>query len=249
MIHRKILLGLLILFIGVSLKAQDPQGIITYNRKTDYISIISKLPHMSKEEVDRMSLTWGNWGSEGSDYQLFYKNKKSLYQQVKRENDNGYSWKQDKFILIRDYKNKEREDIIETLGNLYHIKEPMQKRKWKILNEIREIAGYLCMKAETYDPIKDQTIHAWFADGIMISGGPEGFGGLPGLILEIDINDGDAVITATKVNLDAAEEVTLPIPKKVKGKKISKEKFDGIIEKYVRETIEGKKNPYWRVRY
>ncbi len=248
MIQKKILLGFLIFIIGGSLYAQDVKGVVTYNRKTDYISIISKLPHMTKEEVDRMSLTWGNWASEGRDHHLFFKKNKSLYQPKKRENDNGYSWKQDQFVLIRDYKNKEREDVIETLGNLYHIKGPLVKRKWKILNEIREIAGYLCMKAETYNPIKDQTIHAWFADGITFSGGPEGFGGLPGLILEIDINNGDAVITATSVDLDR-EDVTLPIPKKIKGKKITEEKFDAIIKKYVKETIEGKKNPYWRVRY
>jgi len=245
---KKFLISAIAILISLSSEAQSSEGKITYNRKTDYISIMSKLPHMSKEEVDRMSLTWGNWNSKGSDYELLYKDQKSLYHPLKRENDSGYSWKQDKFILIRDYKNKEREDIIETLGNLYHIKEPMEKRKWKILNEIKEVSGYLCMKAETYDPVKDQTIHAWFADGIMFSGGPEGFGGLPGLILELDINDGDAIITATEVKLDN-ENIELPIPKKVKGKKISKEKFDGIIEKYVRETIEGKKNPYWRVRY
>ena len=104
------------------------------------------------------------------------------------------------------------------------------------------------MKAETKNEVKGQTIHAWFADGINFMGGPEGYGGLPGMILELDINGGDAIITATEVKLNDSE-VETSLPKKVKGKNISQSDLDEIIKKYIDDTIEGKKNPYWRVRY
>ena len=104
------------------------------------------------------------------------------------------------------------------------------------------------MKAETTNELKGQVVHAWFTDAIPFAGGPEGYGGLPGMILELDINDQDAVITATSVKLDEAE-VKLPYPKKIKGKKIEQAALDNIIKKYIDETLEGKKNPYWRVRY
>lgn len=245
---RNIICGLLILCFSFSLFAQKVEGLITYNRKMDHISIMSKLPHIDQEDVDRMTLTWGNWDNEGSNYELYFKDQKSLYTRKEEQSESGYSWKRDKFILIRDHKSNTEEDVIETLGKVYHMNEDTPKTRWKILNEIKEIAGYLCMKAETKNEEKDQTIHAWFTSDIPFSGGPEGYGGLPGMILEIDINDQDAVITATKVDLEVSE-LSIPYPKKIKGKKIPKAEFNAIVNKYVTETIEGKKNPYWRVRY
>ena len=245
---KNIFLSLFLIIFAFGLDAQSTQGLITFNRKTDYISIMSKLPHITQEDVDRMSLTWGNYKRTGTNYELYFKGSKSLYARKKEAAKGEYSWKPDQFLLIRDYKNQEQEDLIETLGKVYHLNEALPKIKWKILNEIKEVAGYICMKAETRNEDKNQVVHAWFTDAIPFTGGPEGYGGLPGMILEIDINDGDALITATEVKLDG-EEIQLPYPKKMKGKKIAKVEFENIVKKYIDETIEGKKNPYWRVRY
>ena len=68
------------------------------------------------------------------------------------------------------------------------------------------------------------------------------------MILEININDNDAIITATKVDLEKAD-LKIPYPKKIKGKEIAKTDYDSLVNKYIEETIAGKKNPYWRVRY
>jgi len=238
----------LFFMVGITLLAQSSKGHITYNRKTDYISIMSKLPHISQEDVDRMSLTWGNYERKGDDYELYFDNQKSLYVRAERESEGGYSWKPSKLILMRDYKNNTQEDLIETLGKVYHLEENLPRTRWKILNEIKEVAGYVCMKAETRIENRDQTVHAWFTDAIPFSGGPEGYGGLPGTILEIDINDSDAIITAIKVDLEAAD-LKIPYPKKIKGKEIAKADYDKLVNKYIEETIAGKKNPYWRVRY
>ena len=104
------------------------------------------------------------------------------------------------------------------------------------------------MKAETTEPIKGQTIHAWFTDGITFQGGPEGYGGLPGVILEIDVNNGDAITRATKIDLETPVE-KLPIPKKMKGKQISEEELNEKIEEYIALSIEANRNPFWRLRY
>lgn len=58
------------------------------------------------------------------------------------------------------------------------------------------------MKAETYDSVKSQRIIAWFTDRILVPAGPAEFGGLPGLILEIDINDQSSLIVAEEVKLN-----------------------------------------------
>lgn len=245
--------NLIVLFILVgfvtSSYAQMAEGKIVYNRKTDWISIMSKLSYLSSEEIDRMRLTWGNNDdNKGRNYELYFKDNKTVYTYKEEESESGYSWRKDDYLLIRDYKNKTIKDSKEDLGVLFLVEDNIPKTKWKILNEIKEIEGYLCMKAETKDTVKNQTIHAWFSDAIAFNGGPEGFGGLPGMILELDINDGDAIITATNVDLESPLD-KLPIPKKIKGKKVDTAKMNDMIAEFIEESIEGQKNPYWRIRY
>jgi len=245
----KLFVSLILIAFAVSSYAQMAEGTITYNRKTDWISIMSKLSYLSSEEVDRMRLTWGNRENyKGSNFELCFKGNKTVYTYKQEQSESGYSWRQSEFVLIRDYKDKTIKDVKEDLGVKFLIEDDLPKTRWKILNEIREIEGFLCMKAETKDTIKNQTIHAWFTDAIAFNGGPEGYGGLPGMILELDINDGDAVITATKVDLETPLD-KLPIPKKMKGKKVDTEKFNDLIAEFIDESIEGQKNPYWRIRY
>jgi len=244
----KIKLLILLSIFTFELIGQAPQGKITFNRKTNWISIMSKLPYVSQEEIDRVNLTWGKSENKGRNFELFFKNNKSIYTPVVEQSEGGYSWKQRTLTLIRDHKEKTIKDLREEIGTTFLVEEPMPKTRWKILNEIKEIEGYLCMKAETKNEIKDQTIHAWFTDAIPMSGGPEGYTGLPGMILEIDINEGDAVITASDIDLKTTIE-KLPIPKKMKGKKSSTEKLNERIKKFIAQSIEGQKNPYWRVRY
>jgi len=245
---KNIILSLLCLFC-LETSAQAVQGVVTYNRKTDWISIMSKLPYVSQEEVDRYTLSWGNEENKGENFELHFKNNKSIYQPKEEDtNDYGYSWKKRELILIRDHKDKKLKELREEIGTKFLVEEDLPKTKWKILNEIKEIEGYLCMKAETKNEMKGQTIHAWFTDAIPISAGPEGYNGLPGIILELNINNDDAIITATKVDLETAVE-KLPVPKKMKGKKTTLEQLNARIEKFIAQSIEGQKNPFWRVRY
>lgn len=247
---KNILYTLLIISIGIPAMAQSAEGMITYNRKTDWIAIMSKLPWMTQEDIDRSTLTWGsNSDNKGQNYELSFKDNVSVYTYKEEEESEGtYSWKQEKLFIIRDYKNKTTNDLIEFVGTDYHIEDASPKYKWKILNEIKEVAGYICMKAETINTVKDQTIVAWFTDGIAFYGGPEGYDGLPGTIMELDINNGAAVITATKVDLVTPVE-SLPIPKKMKGKQISYEEYNSKLEDFIKDSMEGRKNPFWRVRY
>ncbi len=69
---------------------------------------------------------------------------------------------------------------------------------------------------------KDQTITAWYTPEIPVSQGPEGYWGLPGLILEV--NDGKTVILCSKIVLNPKEKVV--IKPASKGKVISQKLFD-----------------------
>ena len=240
---------IIFLSIGFASFAQSLNGTIVYNRKVNYISIMTRLPFLSTEQLDRIKLTWGNMSdNKGKNYIYYFDESQALYTQKEEESEGDYSWGSEKYVLHRDYKKGTMNDWRELLGKKFLIEDEVPHYKWKILNEIKEIEGYLCMKAETYDPVKDQTIYAWFADGIIFSGGPEGYGGLPGMILELDINNGDVIVTATDINL-TSDKVKLPIPKKMKGKTVKMKEFDEMVSSYIEESIEGERNPYWRIRY
>jgi len=223
---------------------------VTYNRKQDWVKIMTQMPWMTEEQITRAMLNFGKWDSgDGINYTLLFNNNQSLYTQKEEDESSGrYQGKQSKFILHRDYKNEKVLDWIETLDKKFVIKDALPKNKWKILNEIKEIEGYLCMKAETFDSIRNRTIYAWYTDAIPFNGGPEGFGGLPGLILQLDMNDGECMITATKIDLAKPIE-KLPIPKKIKGKEVTMAEFTTTINKFINECMEGETNPYWRIRY
>ncbi len=244
---KNIILFILISF-ALQLKAQENTGLIVFERHTYWINIMSKLPFMTQEDIDRDMLTWGkNQGKYGRKYELTFNPNKSVYTEKEEEANYGYSWKEDDYLLIRDYEEKKTKDLVTFLGKTFLIEDETPKYKWKILNEIKEIAGYLCMKAETVDPIKNTPVFAWFTNKISVSGGPEGYSGLPGMILALELNENDVTIEA--ISVDIKFSVDLPIPKKMKGKEIKRNAYDQKVSKYIVETIEGRKNPYWQVRY
>ena len=98
----------------------------------------------------------------------------------------------------------------------YLIDDSVRKVTWKISNETRTIAGFNCRKATTV--IMDSVfVVAFYCDQIMISGGPESFSGLPGLILGIAIPRMHTTWYATKVDVNTVNETHLTAP--AKGKK------------------------------
>ena len=81
----------------------------------------------------------------------------------------------------------------------YIVADSISKPVWKFIDEYREIAGYSCRKATTilYDSVY---IIAFFTDAIPLSGGPDLYAGLPGMILGVVIPRLNTTIFATKVS-------------------------------------------------
>ncbi len=236
-----------VLFFISGAFAQNTSGIITYERTKEWIKLNDKLPWLSEEEKERSERVWGSNRKWAVPYSLHFNGDKSVYFEPERENEYGYSWKKEEYVIIRDYGKNESADVIETLNKKYVV-EDVPMYKWKIHNEIKEVAGYLCMKAETYNPVLDQKVYAWFTDQIPVNGGPEGYYGLPGMILELDFDDGTVMVTATKVDISSTT-VDLPYPKKSKTKKISREELNEKLAKYIEKSKETQRNPYWTIRY
>ncbi|WP_298330232.1 GLPGLI family protein [uncultured Dokdonia sp.] len=81
---------------------------------------------------------------------------------------------------------------------------------------------------------KTETIVAWYTPMIPASHGPDEFGGLPGLILELSTNN--TTILCTKVVLNPQEPIAIEPP--VKGKEVSREEYQAIVEEKAKEMAE-----------
>jgi GLPGLI family protein len=81
---------------------------------------------------------------------------------------------------------------------------------------------------------KEVKITAWYTPEIPVSQGPEGYWGLPGLILEV--NDGKTIILCSKVVLNPKEKAE--IKASTKGKVISQKEYDEAVVKKMEEFRE-----------
>ncbi len=232
--------------------AQKTEGIATYVRKEYWLKITNRLTFLSQEEKDRMAQTWKNWAEDnkGIKMKLAFSPTESryTYNSDEPEEEGGYSWRKSELYLYRNFEKDRKTDVIEMIGKTYIIEDSLHTPVWKIGNQIKEVAGYICMRAETEDPIRKQKITAWFAQDIPVSAGPERMNGLPGLILELDVNDGDVIIEAVNVAFRPLTPDDLKLPK-LKGKKVNDPAYDTLIRQYIAEQITAHQNPYWEIRY
>ncbi|RDI52373.1 GLPGLI family protein [Flavobacterium glaciei] len=81
---------------------------------------------------------------------------------------------------------------------------------------------------------KEIVITAWYTPEIPVSQGPEGYWGLPGLILEV--NDGRTTILCSKVVLNPKDKVEIKAV--AKGKVVSQKEYDDAVIKKMEEFRE-----------
>jgi GLPGLI family protein len=107
------------------------------------------------------------------------------------------------------------------------VKDSTRKIKWKITDETRDVAGYTCRRA---NGIMMDSIYvvAFYTDKIHVSGGPESFNGLPGMILEVALPHENVIWTATKItDINIADNTLIP-PKK--GKPVNNKQLKATLE-------------------
>ncbi|GAO45348.1 GLPGLI family protein [Flavihumibacter petaseus] len=101
----------------------------------------------------------------------------------------------------------------------FEITDSLAKVHWKLSNETREIAGFECRKA--VGVICDSVyVVAFYTEEIPVSGGPESFGGLPGMILGLAVPRLYTTWFATKVELSEPAATAFATGKPGKSKKL-----------------------------
>ncbi len=119
------------------------------------------------------------------------------------------------------------------------------KHTWKITGNQKMILDFPCQEATLEDG--DKKITAWFTPAIPVSGGPESYGGLPGLILSVETGNQKQVTTAVSVEFEKVSKDLLKKPDK--GKKVTREEFKQIVDEKMKEMgAEGEGGRHMMIR-
>lgn len=147
-------------------------------------------------------------------------------------------------IVVKDFVNKTSIAQKEIYEDAYIISDSLPSFKWKIHDEIRDIAGYTCRKATT--TINDSVVVvAYYTDQILVSSGPESFGGLPGMILGLAIPRLYTTWFATKIS--TIELADTDIKKMKKGKAVNSSKLYSDLQKRLKDWGNQGNMILWRV--
>ena len=132
------------------------------------------------------------------------------------------------------------------------VTDSIRKQNWKLTGETKTLLGYACQKAVSQTVIKSMrttvvdgdmkrievpdTLNTvvWFTAAIPVPAGPDYQGQLPGLILEVNINDGRTVTRAVEIS----STVTITAIKEPKGgKKVTGAEYRKEVDEAMKEMM------------
>ena len=137
---------------------------------------------------------WANMVPESMTFkkQLLFNAKSSMYINVIIEDSDDENNRMKRMMRRysnaknQTYRNSETNTFVEQqdfMEKTFLIKGEPEKITWKITGEMKIILSYPCLKATYQD--STETLEAWFSTEIPVSIGPEKYGLLPGIILEL----------------------------------------------------------------
>ncbi len=136
--------------------------------------------------------------------------------------------------LVASYVHQGDAVVVESrefLGRTFLIEAEQPSFEWKLSGEQAEFLDYVVYEAKTEHD--GDAIQAWFTPEIPIQGGPGPYGGLPGMILVISVNDGETQYNATAVSLtDIADDV---IVRPTEGDVLTREEYETIVAEKLEE--------------
>lgn len=135
-------------------------------------------------------------------------------------------------VVYNNYKTETTITQKPVFEETFLVQDSLANIKWKLTADTRTIAGFECRKA--IGTLSDSiTIFAFYTDELLITGGPEGIHGLPGMILGVGIPRIHTTWFATKVevfdvNMKAVKPAT-------KGKKVTRDDMIQLLDKVLKQ--------------
>jgi len=211
------ILVVLILFI-VKSNAQIVNGSFVYKVEVGTDELFEKLDKTLKESYIK--------DKESEEYTLNFDTKKSIFKYEGGFSSEGRSKSPKIYFKEKDslYSLRPENDV--DFGKIVIIED--RNTNWELSDETKTIDGYSCYKASSElvrkngDKVFVFPIIAWYCPKIPFPFGPLGYGGLPGLILELQ--ERNVVYGVQKINFNL--EKMNPILKPAEGERISQEELN-----------------------
>jgi len=232
---KKTMLTLLILSFGFSISAQMPgkSGEVSYEETIKLNFNLDRIPaemrdRMPKERKSKKILYFNESASS-------YQPSKEIAEDVIPGEGRGRGMRfmmsspDDKVYF--DFEENLQIEQKEFMTRIFLIEGEPEKDSWKLTGKQKMILNYPCMEA--LQLTEKDTISAWFAPSIPVPGGPANYVNLPGLVLEVNINNGSRTVIAKTVDLKPIDKELISKPKK--GKNVSREEFRTIVEEKTKE--------------
>jgi GLPGLI family protein len=256
MLH-KTSLPFLIIILSITIRAavaQDSVTIVKYAINKDWVKMIEGVDYLSQQEKERARYLYGARSSYTTNAKLAFNDSLSMYRDALEDEESyGYSWLRDPYLIRRDFRLGRIYDVMGWMGKSVIVEDTLVMPQWKILNDVREIAGQICMNASWNDTVRGQNYIAWFSLSFPSQAGPERLCGLPGLILGVEVNNGAMEIMAQSIdNVPLTSQLEMPTRfdgRKIKGKHISEAQFQAMVLKHMATKRKAQEFPYWGIRY
>ncbi len=218
-----------LLFFTFTLKAQNArfsfQGSITYEKRVNMYALYRKELSRSSNNSFMQSF-FENYQKNNPQFktlksELLYKVDRTLFTPEQEKVRSNASWGEPTiapqintiFTYTLAGTSVIQKNVFE---ETYLVKDSTRKINWKITDEFREIAGYECRRANAL--IMDSIyVVAFYTDRIPVSGGPESFSGLPGMILGVALPHENITWFATSVVDQPIHEERMKVPSKGKN--------------------------------
>lgn len=258
--RKVVLLLAFMMIVSSNLKAQNFQGQAIYQTKVN-VSIELDSTKMGKQKADEIKKMMQKHFEKK--YVLDFNQFESIYKEEEKLEQPGEGggiriMGMGNDIYYKNIKEKRYVNQTESMSKEFLIKDSLPKLNWELTKESKMIGDYLCFKATAIKQVRDHKrefdemdkqesssedmpkyfkdieIEAWYTPEIPVNNGPSEYWGLPGLILEIHRDK----------TMQLCEKITLnpkdakPIVEPNKGKEISQESYDAIMEEKSKEMRE-----------
>ena len=230
---KSLLLSCILFLLSFSLSAQFSQGEIVYESKINvHKNLPDEMAHM-KDEIPEFRTSKHILNFTPTESYFYRKRETATEAAPSGIRGRGMRGRRnrDNTKLYTDLTTRISLESKEFFGKQFLIEGESSNYKWKFTGKSKQVGSYFCQQAIHQDTT--EKVEVWFTPMIPVSAGPENFTGLPGLILHVDINDGDRVITALEVGNKEIEEGSIVKP--TEGKPISRTEYREMTREKMKE--------------
>jgi GLPGLI family protein len=240
-----LIIGLLTSLLIVQLAfAQSNEGVVVFEER---MNMHRRLPL----EAQQMKAMIPEYRS--SNFQLVFNADESHYKPIVEDeedpfNSGGNGGVQLRFNAPKSeiYLNQPQSRLIirqEFMGKGYLIEDSVKLAPWKFGAETKVVQGYDCRQAYYTDSVRvnrngvsileKREVTAWYTDKVRPFLGPDRFNTLPGAVLALDINNGERIIVATKIEFRPLKKNELKAPSK--GEKTTQAAYRSIVDEQMKK--------------